>query len=66
MRCEENLWGKRMQTCGQADYRAMVVAAADDGFAAVAVLNGGGVGGVGSNKFIYLSQSQKKANELTV
>ena len=47
---------------GQAGDRAMVVAA-DDGFAAVAVVNGGGVG---SNKFIYLSQSQKKANELTV
>ena len=45
----------------QAGDRAMV--AADDGFAAVAVVNGGGVG---SNKFIYLSQSQKKANELTV
>ena len=58
---EHNLWGKRIQTCGQADDRAMV--AADDGFAAVAVVNGGGVG---SNKFIYLSQSQKKANELTV
>ena len=47
----------------QAGDRAMVVAAADEGFAAVAVVNGGGVG---SNKFIYLSQSQKKANELTV
>ena len=38
--------------------------AADDGF--VVVVGGGGGGDGDGNKFIYLSQSQKKANELTV